>query len=216
MLPLMEFMKSLGKGSYGSVDLIRFTKLDGSNPYYHAVNSSYAQDFDSLHKEFQILSKLRDCPRIVRTFGTSLSRGVDDYGIRVYKLSMVYAAAESLFSFMERTLSESMIRDFTIMILEGLVSVHNLGYVHCDLKPENILVFPHYEYEKDDLGGVILKLKSSYELKISDFDMSTKLERFHSLFLGTQGVSTNVFRKESEGERKCFGAVEASVSAESC
>ncbi|CAH2079225.1 unnamed protein product [Thlaspi arvense] len=105
---------------------------------------------------------------------------------------MEYAAAGSLSSFMEtRTLSDSMIRDFTIMILEGLVSVHNLGYVHCDLKPENILVFPRYKYEKDDAGGLILKLKSSYELKISDFGMSTRVGEdsefweFDSPFLGT-------------------------------
>ncbi|CDY34499.1 BnaC04g13000D [Brassica napus] len=33
---MMEFVKSLGKGSGGSVNLIRVTKPDGSNPYYHA------------------------------------------------------------------------------------------------------------------------------------------------------------------------------------
>ncbi|ESQ52946.1 hypothetical protein EUTSA_v10017907mg [Eutrema salsugineum] len=185
----MEFMKSLGKGSYGSVDLIRFTKPNGSDPYDQAVKSSYAKDYESLYKEFQILSKLRDCPRIVRTFGTSLSRGVNDYGVRVYRMSMEYAAAGSLTSFMETRslLHDSMIRDFTRMILQGLISVHNHGYVHCDLKPENLLVFPRHEYEEDGVGG----LKSSYELKISDFGMSTEVGKeskaweFDSPYLGT-------------------------------
>lgn len=50
------------------------------------------------------------------------------------------------------------------MILEGLVSIHSHGYVHCDLKPENILVFPR-------TSGCNV----SYELKISDFGMATKV-----------------------------------------
>ncbi|KAJ0258358.1 Protein kinase domain-containing protein [Hirschfeldia incana] len=182
----MEFMKPLGKGSYGSVDLMRLTNPDGSEPCYHAVKSSYAHDYESLRKEFRILSKLRNCPRIVQTLGSSLSRGVNDYGVRVYKMSMEYAAAGSLASFMEtRTLSDSMVRDFTLMILQGLVSVHSHGYVHCDIKPENLLLFPHHEYDE---GG---SLKTTYELKISDFGMSTKAGEesefweFDSPFLGT-------------------------------
>ncbi|CAN6826313.1 unnamed protein product, partial [Brassica oleracea] len=124
---MMEFVKSLGKGSGGSVNLIRVTKPDGSNPYYHAVKSS--NYYDCLHEEFQILSKLRDCPGIVQTFGASLSRGR--------------------------------------MILQGLVCAHDHGYVHCDLKPDNLLVFP-----RDVNGGVTKEV--SYELKISDFGMSTE------------------------------------------
>ncbi|XP_010418753.1 PREDICTED: mitogen-activated protein kinase kinase kinase YODA-like [Camelina sativa] len=181
MLPSMEFVKPLGKGSYGSVDLVRYTNPDGSNPYYQAVKTSYPQDFEPLSKEFQILSKLRDCPRIVQTCGKSLLRGVNDYGIRVYRMSMEYAAGGSLTTFMEtRSLSDSMIRDFTYMILEGLVSIHSHGYVHCDLKPENILVFPR-----------TCGCNVSYELKISDFGMSTKVGQdsefweYDSPYLGT-------------------------------
>ncbi|KAJ4892157.1 Protein kinase superfamily protein [Raphanus sativus] len=185
-MPSMEFMKPLGKGAYGSVDLMRITKPDdGSEPCYHAVKSSYAHDYESLRKEFRILSKLRNCPRIVQTLGSSLERGVDDYGVRVYKMSMEYAAGGSLASFMEtRSLRDSMIRDFTLMILQGLVSIHSRGYVHCDLKPENLLLFPRHE----SFGG---GLKSTYELKICDFGMSTKAGEesefweFDSPFLGT-------------------------------
>ncbi|CAN6834112.1 unnamed protein product [Brassica oleracea] len=185
MMASMEFVKPLGKGSYGSVNLIKFNKHDGSKPHYHAVKSSFAHDFDSLYNEFQIISKLRDCPGIVRTFGTSLSRGVNDHGNRVYGMSMEYAAGGSLTSFMEtRSLTDTMIRDFTRMILEGLVSVHDHGYVHCDLKPDNILVFP-----RDVNGGVTKEV--SYELKISDFGMSTEAGEgsvfweFDSPYLGT-------------------------------
>ncbi|KAJ0240275.1 Protein kinase domain-containing protein [Hirschfeldia incana] len=184
MMASMEFVKPLGKGSYGSVNLIKFTKHDGSNPYYRAVKSSNAQDFDSLYSEFQILSKLRDCQGIVQTFGTYLSRGVDDQGNRVYSMSMEYAAGGSLTSLIEkRLLTDTMIRDFTRMILQGLVSVHDHGYVHCDLKPDNILVFPRYDV------GVMKEV--SYELKLSDFGMSTEAGEgsmfweFDSPYLGT-------------------------------
>ncbi|KAG2327672.1 hypothetical protein Bca4012_036683 [Brassica carinata] len=187
----MEFVRCLGKGSYGSVNLIKFTKHDGSKPYYHAVKISDAQDCESLYNEFQILSKLRDCPGIVRTFGTSLSRGVDGYGNRVYSMSMEYAACGSLTSFIEkRSLTDTMIRDFTRMILEGLVSVHDHGYVHCDLKPDNLLVFPgNEEVEDAAVGGVMREV--SYELKLSDFGMSTRAGEdsvfwgFDSPYLGT-------------------------------
>ncbi|KAG2327676.1 hypothetical protein Bca4012_036687 [Brassica carinata] len=164
---MMEFVKSLGKGECGSVNLIRVTKPDGSNPYYHAVKSS--KYYGCLNDEFQILSKLRDCPGIVQTFGTSLSKGVNDQGSRVYSMSMEYAAGGTLTSFMEtRSMTDTMIRDFTRMILQGLVSVHDHGYVHCDLKPDNLLVFP-----RDDGVGVMKEV--TYELKISDFGLSTQV-----------------------------------------
>ncbi|KAG2315296.1 hypothetical protein Bca52824_018418 [Brassica carinata] len=58
-----------------------------------------------------------------------------------------------------RKLTEPLIKDFTRMILEGLVSIHGHGYVHCDLKSDNLLVFLY--------GG-----GDSYELKICDFGVS--------------------------------------------
>ncbi|XP_006293406.2 mitogen-activated protein kinase kinase kinase 17 [Capsella rubella] len=79
-----------------------------------------------------------------------------------------------------RSLSDSMIRDSTRMILEGLVSIHSQGYVHCDLKPKNILVFPR------TCGCNVV-----YDLKISDFGMATKVGEdsefweYDSPFLGT-------------------------------
>uniref|UniRef100_M4DC57 Protein kinase domain-containing protein n=2 Tax=Brassica campestris TaxID=3711 RepID=M4DC57_BRACM len=44
------------------------------------------------------------------------------------------------------------------MVLEGLVSIHDHGYVHCDIKPDNILVFPSSSLRQN-----------SYEVKICDF-----------------------------------------------
>ncbi|XP_056848981.1 mitogen-activated protein kinase kinase kinase 20-like, partial [Raphanus sativus] len=64
----------------------------------------------------------------------------------------------------DRKLPEPLIKDFTRMILEGLVSIHGHGYVHCDLKPDNLLVFPSSSRQD-----------SSYEIKISDFGNSLEV-----------------------------------------
>ncbi|CAH2065886.1 unnamed protein product [Thlaspi arvense] len=64
----------------------------------------------------------------------------------------------------DRKLPESMIKDFTRMILQGLVSIHRRGYVHCDLKSDNHLVFPSTRNSN-----------SPYELKISDFGNSLRV-----------------------------------------
>ncbi|KAG7550392.1 Protein kinase-like domain superfamily [Arabidopsis thaliana x Arabidopsis arenosa] len=157
-----EFVKFLGKGAYGSVDLIKYTKTDGSS-FLAAVKTSYAEileDYNALKREIQILSELKGYPNIVICYEDDLEEGFNDHGHQVYKLLLEYANEGSLSSFMEnytdKKLPDPMIRDFTRMILEGLVSIHSHGYVHCDLKSDNLLIFSR-------------KDASSYELKISDF-----------------------------------------------
>lgn len=154
-----EFVKFLGEGSFGSVNLVKYMNNDGSS-FHAAVKSSYAFHYDSLNRESQILTELRGYPGIVRCFEDSLRKDYNPRGHKIYQLLLEYASEGSLFSFMDnyadRKLPESMIRDFTVMILQGLVVIHGHDYVHCDLKSDNILVFPSRD-------------SSSYELKISDF-----------------------------------------------
>ncbi|KAJ0230783.1 Protein kinase domain-containing protein [Hirschfeldia incana] len=153
-----EFVKFLGEGAYGYVNLIRYTNPDDGSSFLSAVKNSYDQDYDTLRTELEILLQLRGCPRIVTCFGDSLQQGLSSYGNNVHKLRLEYASEGSLNAFMnkyaDRKLPEPLIKDFTRMILEGLVSIHGRGYVHCDIKPDNLLVFPSSD---------------SYELKISDF-----------------------------------------------
>ncbi|CAH8302401.1 unnamed protein product [Eruca vesicaria subsp. sativa] len=156
-----EFVKVLGEGAYGVVNLIRYTNPDDGSSYLSAVKNSYEADYDTLQTELQILLELRGCPRIVTCFGDSLQQGLSSYGNEVYKLQLEYASEGSLRGFMDkytdRKLPEPLIKDFTKMVLEGLVSIHGHGYVHCDIKPDNLLVFPSSSQD------------SSYEIKISDF-----------------------------------------------
>ncbi|CAH2060028.1 unnamed protein product [Thlaspi arvense] len=167
-MPLeMEFVRFLGKGSYGSVDLFGYRENDGSM-FYNAVKISDSKRRDALVRESRILTELRGCPRIVQLLEKALLEEINSDGNRVYKMHMEYASGGTLTDFIRRNkspLSDSIIREFTRMILQGLVSVHSHGYVHCDLKPSNLLLFPRYDEQTMDC---------SYELKISDFGLSTK------------------------------------------
>ncbi|KAL1206900.1 Mitogen-activated protein kinase kinase kinase 20 [Cardamine amara subsp. amara] len=165
--PEMEFVKVIGKGSYGSVELFGNKQNDGSM-FYTAVKITDSKDYSSIDREFRILSELRGCPRIVQLYGKSLVQGTNCNKTKVYKMSMEYAASGNLTNFIKlnrNRLSDSIIKDFTRMILQGLVSIHSHGYVHCDLKPDNLLLFPVYDKETWDC---------SYDLKISDFGLTTK------------------------------------------
>ncbi|CAL9222513.1 unnamed protein product [Arabidopsis halleri] len=156
----LELNKVLGKGSSGSVSLIKYNGRRDGETLYAAVKTSNIIHADSLYKEFQILSEFKGCSRIVQCYGTKVQERITDDGDVEFKIHMEYASGGSLRNFMgrfkEMKLPDPLIRRFTRMILEGLAVIHGHGYVHCDLKPENILVFP------------------SFELKISDFGLSKR------------------------------------------
>ncbi|CAN6994528.1 hypothetical protein IGI04_017488 [Brassica rapa subsp. trilocularis] len=164
--PDTKFIKSLGKGTYGSVDLFSYTKDDGTT-FHNAVKTSDSEDYSSIEREFRVLTELRGCQGVVQSFGNSLIQETDSNGKKVYKMAIEYAAGGNLTEFLRvnRRLSDPVIKDFTRMILQGLVSVHDHGYVHCDLKPANLLLFPRYDQET---------WYCSYELKISDFGLTVK------------------------------------------
>ncbi|KAG2255448.1 hypothetical protein Bca52824_074742 [Brassica carinata] len=132
-----EFVRFLGEGSFGCVNLVRYSNPNDGSSYLSAVKN--------LPKKTMPISKAK-----------SFSRS----GKKLYKLQLEFASEGSLSAFMDnytdRKLPEPLIKDFTWMILEGLVSVHGHGYAHCDIKPDNLLVFPCSSSE-------------GYEIKISDF-----------------------------------------------
>ncbi|XP_018448812.1 mitogen-activated protein kinase kinase kinase 20-like [Raphanus sativus] len=165
-----EYVKFLGEGAYGYVNLVRYTNPDDGSSFLSAVKNSYDADYDSLRRELEILLKLRGCPRIITCLGDSLQQGLSNHGNKVHRLQLEYASEGSLNAFLDRypdrKLPEPLIKDFTRMILEGLVSIHGHGYVHCDLKPDNLLVFPSSSLRQDS---------TSYEIKISDFGNSLEV-----------------------------------------
>ncbi|CAH2058439.1 unnamed protein product [Thlaspi arvense] len=169
--PELHFEKFLGKGSFGSVSLFKYKGKRDGKTLYAAVKTSDDKHAESLYREFQILSEFKGCSRIVQCYGTKVQERTNDEGCTEYNINMEYAPGGSLRSFInrfkDRKLPDPLIRDLTRMLLEGLATVHEHGYVHCDLKPGNILVFPSCVYKNGEW-------RSSYELKISDFGLSRR------------------------------------------
>lgn len=153
-------VKLLGSGSYGVVHLV---KTVGSVPEkLYAVKSSDETVSSSLRKERQVLAQFIGSPNIVQCFGgfTSFRR---DEG-NTYNLFLEYASGGSMLDLMRDYGGRIPERDamlYAKMILEGLVDIHQKGFVHSDLKPDNILVFP----KDGDLPS----------LKIADFGLVKQL-----------------------------------------
>ncbi|KAJ0104549.1 hypothetical protein Patl1_18263 [Pistacia atlantica] len=148
-------VRVLGKGSFGVVYLA--VPTFGNFPCF-AVKSTILKHSSSLQKERRILEKLSCLPEIVECLGANI-----DYEDRVgfvYNLYLEYAAGGTLLDVIRSggKLSEPEVQHYTRLILKGLCSIHEKGYVHCDLKPANILVFP----QKDGINSI----------KIADFGLA--------------------------------------------
>ncbi|XVF31614.1 hypothetical protein REPUB_Repub17cG0006400 [Reevesia pubescens] len=154
-------LKTLGKGSYGVVHLVKPISNSVSDDRVFAVKSCLYKDSDSLQKELEILQQFSDCGNIVKCYGDVLS--IDDQGMVVYNLFLEYARGGSLSDLIIKKyrgkIPECDVKCYTKMLLEGIRDIHARGYVHCDLKPANILVFPPEGY-----GSIS-------SLKIADFGM---------------------------------------------
>ncbi|KAL5855599.1 hypothetical protein ACOSQ4_005401 [Xanthoceras sorbifolium] len=140
----MEWVKVqvLGKGSYGLVSLaVNFE--DPSLPFI-AIKSSRLRDSYSLEKEKRILEDLEgSSPHIIMFLADTIS--FDEELGWVYDLLLECAPGGTLSDLLKNRggcLPEYDVQDCTRMILKGLCSIHDKGYVHCDLKPANILVVP--------------------------------------------------------------------------
>ncbi|KAF2309352.1 hypothetical protein GH714_001699 [Hevea brasiliensis] len=87
----------------------------------------------------------------------------------IYNLLLEYAPGGSLADLINKyggKIPECDVRRYTRMILKGLSSIHNNGYVHCDLKPANILVFPSDQQD--------------FQLKIADFGLAKEPDEDNS------------------------------------
>ena len=124
-------------------------------PQFYAVKSADEAMSSSLRKEQQILQQFIGCPNIVRSFGAFTSVQRDQR--KVFNLFLEYAPGGSLLDLMNEyggRIPEKDVKRYARMIVEGLVDIHNKGYIHSDLKPGNILVFP----PQDGMGLPTLKI----------------------------------------------------------
>ncbi|KAE9614305.1 hypothetical protein Lal_00016768 [Lupinus albus] len=179
--------ETIGRGSFATVNLaiLRNNSTKFSSPT--AVKSSEVSTSSLLKNEKQILDYIGSCPRIIRCFG-------DDYsfenGSEYYNLFLEYASGGSLYDQLKLhggTFSETVVRRCTRSIIEGLIHIHQNGFVHCDIKLQNILVFN---------GG---------DIKIADFGLSKKTGEKQSktytgtpMFMSPESVNDNEYESPSD------------------
>ncbi|KAF2309416.1 hypothetical protein GH714_002132 [Hevea brasiliensis] len=120
----------------------------------------------SLQKELKILLSLSGSEGVIQCYGDCLSH---ENGMTIYNLLLEYAPGGSLADLINKyggKIPKCDVRRYTRMILKGLSSIHDNGYVHCDLKPANILVFPSDQQD--------------FQLKIADFGLAKEPDEGNS------------------------------------
>ena len=151
-----EIIKSLGKGTYGNVMLVKF------NDEYYAMKESSYQNMNELKKE-GIVMRMCHHENIVKCYGLShnelsLTKMIDPEfmcaGERYY-LALEYCDGHSLYDYLESTdelLDMSVVKNIFKQMVSGLVYLHDVkGMIHRDIKLQNFLI-------KDENGDKIVKL----------------------------------------------------------
>ncbi|KAL2554862.1 mitogen-activated protein kinase kinase kinase 21 [Forsythia ovata] len=161
----------IGKGSFGRVYSATLKNPNSKYsclPSVMAVKSAEVSVSGSIQKEREVLSNVRGCPNIIRSFGEETTMGEND--VMVYNLLLEYGSGGTLADRIKKSggngLSESEVRVYARSILLGLNHIHGIGYVHCDLKPDNILLV-----RSSRRTGV-----SEFRAKIGDFGLAKRAQ----------------------------------------
>lgn len=165
--------KQLGKGCFGSVCLVK-SKL--TNKVY-AMKEIQSQNYNE-KKRLEVLKEIKlletvNHPHIIKYFSSFRENG-NFYIITEYINGGNLDSLNKKVRQDGKLLKESILWDFMIQILSGLVYLHeNKKIIHRDIKPDNIL------------------MDKEYNLKISDFGISAmnkedaeELIKFHGTFRG--------------------------------
>ncbi|OIW09709.1 hypothetical protein TanjilG_21235 [Lupinus angustifolius] len=144
--------ESIGRGSFTTVNLAipKTNSTQFSSPT--AVKSCEVSTSSLLKNEKQILDCIGSCPKIIRCLGDNYSF---ENGSEYYNLFLEYASGGSLYDQLKLhggRFSEAVVRGCTRSIIEGLIHIHQNGYVHCDIKLQNILVFKGGDIKIADFG----------------------------------------------------------------
>jgi CRP-like cAMP-binding protein len=171
---LIQKIKTIGSGSYGTVDLVRH-KITGAT--YALKKMRKAMVISANHQLFVqnevAILKLVNHPFLVNLVGTSKDATC------VYMLMEVCLGGE-LYTLMKETVDhleipanaevpgcfpESQFRFYAAVITVSLGYLHNLNVVHRDLKPENLLIASNGYLKLADFGfAKDLKGKQAYSL----------------------------------------------------
>ncbi|XP_068019126.1 receptor-interacting serine/threonine-protein kinase 1 isoform X1 [Melanerpes formicivorus] len=142
--------KQLDAGGFGTISLC-FHKKHG----YVVLKTVYTgpkrtEYNDSLLEEGRIMRKLQH-DRVVKLLGIILEDGN-------YSLVMEYVNRGNMMKVLQKLcLPLSVKGRFVLEIAEGMLYLHEQGFVHKDLKPENILVDTDFHIKIADLGVASFK-----------------------------------------------------------
>ncbi|NXF86598.1 RIPK1 kinase, partial [Eubucco bourcierii] len=142
--------KQLDAGGFGTISLC-FHKEHG----YVVLKTVYTgpkrtEYNDSLLEEGRIMRKLQH-ERVVKLLGIILEDGN-------YSLVMEYVDRGNMMKVLQKvSLPLSVKGRFVLEITEGMLYLHEQGFVHKDLKPENILVDTDFHIKIADLGVASFK-----------------------------------------------------------
>ena len=142
------FCKSLGKGSYGNVSLVKNIK----NNYFYAIkNISIKQIlYCKLHKNIQLERAILlqiDHPFIVKLVKTLKDKNY------IYYL-MDYIRGKALFDVLNEVglLSKFQTQFYIGSIMLAVKYLHDRKFIYRDIKPENIMVLPNGYIKLIDFG----------------------------------------------------------------
>lgn len=132
----MEWIRGpiIGRGSSATV----YAATTSSGNMF-AVKSTELSRSRFLQQEQKFHSQL-NCPRIVKYLGYDIKI---ENNKPMYNIFMEYLSGGTLSDVIKKhggSLDESLIRVYTMQILQGLEYLHSNNFVHCDIKGQNILL----------------------------------------------------------------------------
>jgi serine/threonine protein kinase len=148
----MEFIKILGKGTFGSVSLYKDTLLNKEIAIKHIPYKSEYQNEIIMHN---VLTGHKNIIDLIYV------NPMDDH----MSIILEYAEGGDLFTYVRNKikLSENECKYFILQIIEAIEHCHMNNIVHCDIKLENILLTKDHVVKLADFGY------SHYNLSIPNF-----------------------------------------------
>ncbi|XP_075601057.1 receptor-interacting serine/threonine-protein kinase 1 [Balearica regulorum gibbericeps] len=142
--------EQLDAGGFGTISLC-FHKKHGYVVLKKVYTGPQRTEYnDSLLEEGRIMRRLQH-DRVVKLLGIILEDGN-------YSLVMEYVDRGNMMKVLQKlSLPLSVKGRFVLEITEGMLYLHEQGFVHKDLKPENILVDTDFHIKIADLGAASFK-----------------------------------------------------------